>query len=704
VPKTESQSAYLFGQFRLVPEKRRLLDADHQSIPMRGKVFDLLWYLIQHKGRLVGKTELLEALWPDSVVEENNLNQAISALRQALGDDVKAPDYIATIKGRGYQFIGDVQVDSTCAEDSSDTMPGALPDQAHSGRLRFWPALVSIAVLAVATLLWLSRDQEIPLPATSVVERFADARISLATDYAGSHSAPTLSPDGRMMAYISDVSGTPQVWIKNLQRGDPIQITDGPFAAHSPTWSPNDDQILFARNGPNGSAIYSVGTLGSPKATVVVERGWAPSYSKRDNAFVFSRGREIWIARNDGRDIEKIVGVPSDQGFAQREPALSPDGKLVAFIHANEGPLGTLWVIPSEGGEARQLTTLEEYSGNVGDPEWSADGEYIVYTVEPNDGGGHLWRVDVDSGEVEALTTGARGASDADISSAGNRLAYTATRSVWRLTRVDPLTAETTDIHTSRTPVLLPVASPDGERIVFFTRKATGMQLMMIDNDGSNLRQLTFDEPGGNALPTWAGDGESIFYYRDRALHRLNPKDGSDTQIFADFHWSSRNWLNAHGNRVTYHKIDRPNRRQETVVREIGEGTESKLPVPIEGAQWSDDGRELLGWHRQTGELLVCNVEEATCSNISNGGENIRGVYPMWSNDGQQIYYLLGTDKASCCALWRIDRDGSNKKYAAELAGFQGDNSYYGVDSNGDIFYNHLDRGTDEIWIAEVNE
>ena len=705
MPKTETHPIYAFGRFRLFPEKRQLLDLDGQAITLRGKVFDLLWYLIRHKGRLVGKSELLEALWPETVVEENNLNQAISALRQALGDDVRAPDYIATIKGRGYQFVGDVHIDSTSEQESSGTMQGgALPDRARPDRFRFWPALLSVAVVAAAVLLWLGRDQEMPLPATSVVERFAHATLSLATDFSGSHSQPTLSPDGRMMAYISDVSGTPQVWIKNLQRGDPIQITEGPYAARSPSWSPNDDQILFTRNVPGGSAIYSVGTLGSPQATMVVERGTAPNYSKETNAFVFSRGPEIWLARNDGRDIEKIVGVPSGQGFASREPALSPDGKFVAFVHANEGPLGTLWVIPSAGGEARQLTTLEEYSGNVGDPEWSIDGKYIVYTVEPNDGSGHLWRADVESGEVVALTTGTGGHSDADISSVGTRLAYTAARSVWRLTRIDPLTGEKSEVYASRTPVLLPVASPDGTRIVFFTRNATGVQLALIDNDGSNLRQLTFDEPGKNALPNWAGDGESILYYRDRALHRLNPVDGSDTEVFSDFHWSSRNWLNAHGNKVTYHKIDRPSRQQQTVVREIGEGAETELPVPIEGAQWSNDGNELLGWHRRTAEILICRPEQAVCRNIVRDGENVLGGYPMWSNDELQLYYLVGTDKASCCALWRIDSDGSNQQYIAELTGFTGRNSYYGIDVNGAIFYNHLDRSTNEIWIAETNE
>ena len=318
--------------------------------------------------------------------------------------------------------------------------------------------------------------------------------------------------------------------------------------------------------------------------------------------------------------------------------------------------------------------------------------------------GGELWRFDIDSGEATALTTGASGANQAAISRDGRRLAYTATRMMWRLTKLDPLTANTSTIYESRAPILLPIASPDRKRIVFFTRKSTGMQIVTINSDGNNLRQLTFDEAGENALPTWSGDGADILYYRGRSLHRLSPSDGSDTQVFADFHWSSRNWLTAYGDRISYHFIDRPSGEQRTLVRELGESAEIELPVPIEAAQWSIDGKELIGWFRQTGELLICNPEAATCRNIESDGKSVIGTRPLWSNDGQQIYYLRFNDEGECCTLWRVDADGANKKQIAELPGHDMQNSYYGIDADGNIFYNHLDRSTDEIWLAVIDE
>ncbi|MBS0327810.1 MAG: winged helix-turn-helix domain-containing protein [Proteobacteria bacterium] len=97
---------YRFGAFRLETAKRRLSGPDG-TVPLAGRAYDVLAYLILHRNRVVGKDELLKAVWPHTVVEENNLNQAVSALRRALCDSRDAPSFIVTVAGRGYQFIGE---------------------------------------------------------------------------------------------------------------------------------------------------------------------------------------------------------------------------------------------------------------------------------------------------------------------------------------------------------------------------------------------------------------------------------------------------------------------------------------------------------------------------------------------------------------------------------------------------------------------
>jgi len=95
---------FRFGRFQLDPT-RRLLRVDGVPARLGGRAVDVLLALVRHRDRIVGKSELLDLVWPDVVVEENNLQVQVSALRKLLG-----PQSIATIPGRGYQFIADLQV------------------------------------------------------------------------------------------------------------------------------------------------------------------------------------------------------------------------------------------------------------------------------------------------------------------------------------------------------------------------------------------------------------------------------------------------------------------------------------------------------------------------------------------------------------------------------------------------------------------
>src|SRR5205823_3653685 len=87
----------------LETRERRLL-RDGRPVRLRGKVLDTLCVLVSQPGRLIGKDDLIAAVWPDTVVEENNLAHNINALRKALGDAA----LIETVPGRGYRFLGAV--------------------------------------------------------------------------------------------------------------------------------------------------------------------------------------------------------------------------------------------------------------------------------------------------------------------------------------------------------------------------------------------------------------------------------------------------------------------------------------------------------------------------------------------------------------------------------------------------------------------
>ncbi|MGC2196566.1 MAG: winged helix-turn-helix domain-containing protein, partial [Terriglobales bacterium] len=116
---------YQFGDFRLEVGKRLLLRRD-EPVPVTPKVFDTLLHLVQHQGKVIGKDELMRAVWPDTVVEENNLNQNISTLRKVLGENPGENRYIATVPGKGYHFIPRVEGFASLARLAADRVTVAV--------------------------------------------------------------------------------------------------------------------------------------------------------------------------------------------------------------------------------------------------------------------------------------------------------------------------------------------------------------------------------------------------------------------------------------------------------------------------------------------------------------------------------------------------------------------------------------------------
>jgi DNA-binding winged helix-turn-helix (wHTH) protein/tetratricopeptide (TPR) repeat protein len=102
-------ASYRFGPFTVDAGSYRLLRGG-EVIPLSPKIIDLLLYLVARQSALVPKDELFAALWPDVAVTDNALTQAVSELRQALGDEASKPTYIQTVARRGYRFVASVEV------------------------------------------------------------------------------------------------------------------------------------------------------------------------------------------------------------------------------------------------------------------------------------------------------------------------------------------------------------------------------------------------------------------------------------------------------------------------------------------------------------------------------------------------------------------------------------------------------------------
>lgn len=106
--KEQSECLFDFEEFRLDTLKRQLL-REGKVVPLTSKAIATLSILIDRRGEIVSKDELMNILWADTTVEENNLTQQISTLRKTLGEKKDEPKYIVTIPGQGYSFIAPVK-------------------------------------------------------------------------------------------------------------------------------------------------------------------------------------------------------------------------------------------------------------------------------------------------------------------------------------------------------------------------------------------------------------------------------------------------------------------------------------------------------------------------------------------------------------------------------------------------------------------
>ena len=147
----DGDQVYEFKGFRLEAAQRRLLH-NGQPVPLKPKILDLLLLLVQMRGRLVEKDELMKEIWPNTIVEENNITVSMSILRKTLGEDRSGRQFIETVPGRGYRFVAPVTIVSA-EETSSDEIkvPASFAASVEEPEFREAP-IDSLAVLPLRNI------------------------------------------------------------------------------------------------------------------------------------------------------------------------------------------------------------------------------------------------------------------------------------------------------------------------------------------------------------------------------------------------------------------------------------------------------------------------------------------------------------------------------------------------------------------------
>jgi DNA-binding winged helix-turn-helix (wHTH) protein/tetratricopeptide (TPR) repeat protein len=155
----EKRIVYEFGGFALEAGRRLLRRASGEPIALTAKVFDTLLYLVEHRGETLDKDTLLRAIWPELVVEENNLTQNISTLRHALGEARGENRFIATVPRKGYRFVAEVVVRDgleaapSARDATTPPAPRVVPPQWPWRRARWIGLVLLVAAVGAGALL-----------------------------------------------------------------------------------------------------------------------------------------------------------------------------------------------------------------------------------------------------------------------------------------------------------------------------------------------------------------------------------------------------------------------------------------------------------------------------------------------------------------------------------------------------------------------
>ena len=587
-----------------------------------------------------------------------------------------------------YQQASEVRATLEVIQDTSSGRMAANESAVHtvasksSGKRWVLTATAMLAVaLLVAAFFWLRVPARPPeLTAQRLISTFS-----------GSHRSPSFSPDGSMIVFVNTVNGVPQIWIKNLAQGDPVQITSGDVPAARPRWSPKNDQIVFSRN----QEIWSAAPLGGP-ARRIIDSGRNPNFSADGESLVFERDKEIWVAKADGSDAHRVDAAPENRyNTMDGLPAFSPDGKWIAAYRPAMGPHGDVWVIPAEGGKARRVTFDTRAASG---PTWTPDGRWIVYSSS-RAGSTTLWRVPSAGGTPEALTTGAGEDTEPALSADGKRLIYTNARNSWALALLDPATGKSKELLERRSEVIFPVFSRAGDRIAFFHMTAAGDQVFTIAVDGADLRQITQGKEERNVMPSWSADGSSLYFYRvwpTLSFRKISLAGGASTEVPA---WPGaaleRVQEDPSGRQLAY-TLQEGRKPIATLLRDLGSGKEKRLAMPLHDPRWSPDGASIVG-EQENGLMAICPTSGAGCTSLT------KGMYPVWDQSGSRVFFIrLGYSRSQTQDLWSIDLKTRIEQNVASVGPFKPIDISFDLSRSGQIVTAPFREGRSELWLADV--
>ncbi|MGI9204962.1 MAG: winged helix-turn-helix domain-containing protein [Woeseiaceae bacterium] len=671
------EQPFQLGAWLVEPELNRL-NLGEQVIHLEPKSMQVLLCLCRRPGKVVSADAIIAEVWDNRPMGENPVYKSVAKLRSALSEGTDAAEYIQTVPKKGYRLIAPIGPHVAQVENADSFPPG---------RSRLALPIMFGVLLGIALTIAFIWERPAKLPKLTGLSTFP-----------GSHRQPSFAPDGQRFAFVDDgESGYSQIWTLSPEATAPNQLTFGESNKRRPRWSPDGETILFNRSG----GVWSVSADGGDPVRLISD-AYNANWSRRGDKIVFERNYEIWIANADGGAQNRVsIGDAGELPLSPRWPAFSPDGSEIVFFNTNATPMGTLWVVGVDGSDLRQLNFASAFGGA---PVWSPDGKTVIYSSE-RDGNQNLWKVNVNDQTEEVLLTSSGNDNFPDLSANGQRLIYSNYSELFSLVKTNPDDGSEQLLHESRLRIVGPELSPDGQSLAFFGgSRIGGIQLFRMSANGSEAVEVT-DNPGAaHALPHWAGDGSSLFFFlteRGDRFAAVSSTGGEPVVIAENWSWDTANGARVDPTRssIIYSRLSGQVPVQ-TFIRDITSGEDTTFYATLEYPRWSSDGSRVTGAlhtdRRFPGDIAVCPVAGNACNVVAE-----RGRIPVWSRDNRFIYFVRGFGTSQ--DLFVVAADGSApERPVMTMAPLIPLGPFYQVTEDGEVIWVRYELERTQLWVADL--
>lgn len=626
-----------FGRFTLDLDTDRLLDAQ-TPVAVPPKAIAILKTLVLNRDRAVTKDELLQTVWPDTVVEEANLAQQIFTLRKLFNDDPARPAFIATIPRLGYRFVADVSYQGQGAPIQSRPAPTA----AVSRRQWVW-RVVPISVLATAALAgWIiSRRAETP------DEQIAfDVALPTGVILDATRGLPGVSPDGKLLALVVRFGSEqiPAIWVKAIGRADG-RILPGTEGAEQAFWSWDSRRIGFFGDGK----LQTIGLAGGPPHDLAGVEAPKGAAWLADDTIVYAPGSRtpLWrVPAAGGAPTSLTTFDPARRDVSHRWPAPLPDGRRFAvLVWSGHGGEQGVFVGSNEGGPLTRVSRAQS-------PAQFLAGHILFISRET------LVAQRIDLGTLRlagdpvpiAQPVGRRPSDDAAFAtSTAGTLSFIRTRYDQRLELFSG-----PDYH----PMSLggvaqygePAVSPDGTQVAFCARDrehgVDNMDVWVIELATGRRTKVTFDE-AVDVLPVWSPDGRELLFRSNRSgssdlyRKRLDIDQAEKLVLASSLRKDPTDW--SRDGRTILFNLFTPAGGTDVWRLELADNASAQPVIAGPGnqgnARFSPDGRFVVFSSDESGtpEVLVQSLADGARWRVAPGTE------AYWRDDSRALF-LVGLE------------------------------------------------------------